>query len=244
MSDVSEQSAPTDEQRAEVADSRGKGPPAISAANMSSVPEVKAAPPTATPGAPARPAAESASNTGIFTRTPSGAQLPATQARPGSSGALRATGASTSARLAKIVPEAPPKRRDPRAPSVFVQKVEPRSAQLARVWLRRVTYTALVIGVLTVIGVSVNSALERQREERAVLEKSIDRNFDMAEVLERMSKLESECASQRALIRLQDFELKRLKNELSACTQSSSSVLQRLNTPKAAEAAKAPEPAR
>lgn len=209
--------------------------------------------------APVRLPSESASATGVFKRSPSGTMATAlpgvgsgsipgigSGVRPGAgsgvnpavnpgvgSGSRNAIPAA--AKSATTLQQASTKRRDPRATNVFQPYVKPETKlqKFVRTWMRRVMYATVVVAVVTVVGLGCSLVLQNARSEEAAVDKKIEHSLDMAEVLNRMSKLESECSSQRALIHQQEMELKKMQTELNAYARSSTTVMQRLNTAKA-----------
>jgi hypothetical protein len=131
----------------------------------------------------------------------------------------------------RALEQANPKRRDPRAPVVEFQRPQSKMQLFLGRWLRPALYATTAIAVLTVAGMFVSSALENSRAQEAAIDKSLNRDFNMAAVQDQISKLESECVAQRALIRQQQNELRTMKLELSAYTQSRENMIQRYTPP-------------
>jgi hypothetical protein len=177
------------------------------------------------PAAPvqARNAAESSSSTGVFERVPSGVH-PA--AEPGS----RAS--DSSGRISsRFLAEPSAKRRDPRAATpATLPQVRPvsRSNDALATWMRRGLYAIIALSIASVVAMVGIRLQEDARIEADAVVKPPEKSVDIAVVRERMSRLESECAANKALIRKQETELKGMHCDMTEFERSRMQMNERL----------------
>ena len=121
--------------------------------------------------------------------------------------------------------------KDPRAQTVIVplRKGPSRIRQV----MVKVMWVSAALMLLMVVGTGIYNLYLHYHNETEERETQMKRSSDTAELLDRLSAMESEIKAQRALIRQQQTELSATKAEMSTYARTNDSLLHRLTKQKA-----------